>query len=548
MTRSIIFRILIIIFGYAIQSQYDGLIASYTFMMVVIIYLLLFLITRYKEESIICLLVDYSFINLIILGRDITRPLCFLLVLLPMINAVNYSGKNNHSLLLMCLISGTFFLHSESWNWWISLPIISLWIIFLVAQNLHMERNLQYEITEHIDTYFTSQAEIAKPHIIYQHIIRDLNRYFFLPQDKGIRRIRAYTLKGSTLWLINASAFMWDRRVILYEEEVEKLKSGEFLIKKGAEVTETFMLIKQSEVDYVFCCEVDQKHWFMVQARDLKNILYNTYSKITLLLNADYRIQNMRNEKFDEIKDNVLYVNKAIKIMHFIRNRMTPLKNLLEYQLISTEMPLELRRKMDERMKKEVRQADSDLIEILSTADYLLDKSNNPFVETEVKEHHITKIYIITSEITQRLLDGIVEPDETIINLMKDKSDIVVSTNLIETKIMLADWINNMRKYKKDYYFISISYADESMTVHMENDYDYDEDTIRRLVRDINSKSKDAVIEGKDWGYGVHIIRSIAFDLNVSLKADIAYKENIGNLLVLDLTFKTHERTKNINI
>lgn len=548
MTKSFLFRILIIIFGYAIQSQQNGLISGYAFFISATLYFVLFLITRYRDMSIVRLLVDFSFINLTIYRRDVTSPLCFLLVLLPMINAVNYSGKNSRSLLLMVLMSGTFILHMEKWDWWVLLPIISLWIIFWVAQNNHMMRDLQYDVREHIDTYFTNQAEIAKPHVIYQHIIKDLNRYLFLSQNKGIRRISAYNLKGDTLWLINASTFLWERRVFLTKEDVEQLRKGTFLTKKGDDFMNTFMLIKQSEVDYVFCCEIDQNLWIIAQARDIEKILYNTYSKIKLLLNADYRIQNMRNEKFDEIKDNVLYVNKAIKIMHFIRNRMTPIKNLLEYQLNSASMSQEIRRKMDDRMRREVRQADSDLSEILSTADYLLDKSNNPFVKSAVKEHHYSKIYIVTSEITQRLLDGVVEPDETIINLMQSNTDLVVSTNLIETKIMLADWINNMRKYKKNYYSINVSHKNSNLIVHMENDYDFDEDTIHRLVRDINSKSKDAVIEGKDRGYGIHIIRSIAFDLNVDIKSYLSYKDNIGNILVLDFIFKTHERTENINI
>ena len=130
MTKSFLFRILIIIFGYAIQSQQNGLISGYAFFISATLYFVLFLITRYRDMSIVRLLVDFSFINLTIYRRDVTSPLCFLLVLLPMINAVNYSGKNSRSLLLMVLMSGTFILHMEKWDWWVLLPIISLWILF----------------------------------------------------------------------------------------------------------------------------------------------------------------------------------------------------------------------------------------------------------------------------------------------------------------------------------------------------------------------------------------------------------------------------------
>ena len=57
----------------------------------------------------------------------------------------------------------------------------------------------------------------------------------------------------------------------------------------------------------------------------------------------------------------------------------------------------------------------------------------------------------------------------------------------------------------------------------------------------MNSKSKDAVLEGKEYGYGIYIIKSISKELGVEI---IAYKKNddVYKQLCLDFKFLIHER------
>lgn len=548
MVQSVLFRILLLVYSIVIVIRSQGLIDSPWFYAVAVVYFFVYLFIKKQEWSLVRLFVDFIFINLTLWGRDVYNPICFLFVLLPMINAVNFSGKHSRSFLLMALMTATFIINMGKFESWICLPLLSIWLIFFVALQKHKQWDLIHDITTHVDSYFVNASEIEKPHVIYKGIIKDLNKYLMLPKSKGISRISAYRLDGYTLWLINSSSFLWERRIMLDEKDLELLKAGKMINKMNDVFTDIFMLISGTDVDYVFCCEMysDSKSLFVPLW--MPQALKISFSKMALLLNAEYRIQKMRDEKFDEIKDNVLYVNKAVRIMHFIRNRLTPVKNLVTYQTKASEMAPEIRKLMDERISKEAKQADSDLTEILTTADYLLDKSNNPFVQPEIKESHFSKIFIVASEIVQRLLDGVVEADESLLQLMHENKDLVVSTNLIETKIMLADWINNMRKYKHDYYSISASHCNDILTVHFENNYEGDEDIIRLLVRDMNSTSKDAVIEGKEYGYGIYIIKSIAYDLKVDIFAEVGYSEKYGNLLCLDLNFKTHERETNSNL
>ena len=95
---------------------------------------------------------------------------------------------------------------------------------------------------------------------------------------------------------------------------------------------------------------------------------------------------------------------------------------------------------------------------------------------------------------------------------------------------------------------ISMGIQNDKLTFHFENDYSCSEGEISKLVRDLNSKGKDAVIEGKGSGHGIYIIKSIANKLDIDVIAKIDYKENIGNIISLDLKFAIYERKEDSNI
>jgi hypothetical protein len=80
------------------------------------------------------------------------------------------------------------------------------------------------------------------------------------------------------------------------------------------------------------------------------------------------------------------------------------------------------------------------------------------------------------------------------------------------------------------------------------NDYNIDEDTIQRLIRDVNSQEKDAVLEGKDYGYGIYIIKSIADSLNIGIEAYKDYSIDHGSLLGLKIKMKAYEQEESISI
>lgn len=546
MLQSVVFRIFLLIYAIYIVHHSSGYLPIWGYYTMGLVYFITYYFLKRYDKSILRLFVDFIFINFIVWGKEVREPITFLFILLPIVNAINYSGKKSNNIILMFLITTTFIINMKPLEKWIVIPLLSLWFIYILSWLKRREWDVINNITQHIDTYFVYQEQIERPHSIYKKIIIDLNRFFLFKNEKGIQRISAYTIKNGMIWLINSSSFMWKRTMTLNEGQLNKLKEKKCIKIDNIDICNYLFYIRQGDLEYIFTCEVGQDLHKSLQLYRFSYIMLITFSKVALLLNSEYRISEMRNKKFNEIKDNVLYVNKAVKIMHFIRNRMTPLTNLIAYYKNSDKYSPSVKTKMEGRMKKEVKQADSDLKEILSTANYLLDKSNNPFIEPEMKEIRISKIFIVLSEIVERLLNGIVEIDDTMIKTMD--TNLVVSTSLIESKIMLTDWINNMFKYKDKYYSVSMSLNNDLLIITFLNDYNIDEDTIQRLIRDVNSQEKDAVLEGKDYGYGIYIIKSIANSLNIGIEAYKDYSIDHGSLLGLKIKMKSYEQEESISI
>lgn len=120
------------------------------------------------------------------------------------------------------------------------------------------------------------------------------------------------------------------------------------------------------------------------------------------------------------------------------------------------------------------------------------------------------------------------------IKLCADKG-MCLHTNVVESKIMFTDWITNMRKYSIGGEKISMYIDGGKLTIHFENQCKIKDKDIDKLVRDMNSSAKDAVLEGKEYGYGIYIIKSIARELDVEISAE---KENKQNQAFMCLDFK----------
>lgn len=538
MLRSFLFRIILLMFSYWIVDHNENIFPKWEYYVFMVIYYTIYCFLKHKQKDILRLAWDFVLINVVIWGKELHDPMTFMLVIVPMINAINYTGKRSHLYLLSLLTLGTLMLHLRPFESWIVIPIVALVIMYLTSVRTYRLWRTEKEITENVNGYFLDPL-MLKPHKIYKNIITELNNYFHFKEGQGIKLITTYVLKGETLWLVSASDFLWTRTRHLENQQLQCLKKDKELRISDDNINTYLFYIPIGEVEYVFTCDISNASYVTLNFYKFKDMMRLTFSKMSILLSTEYRISERREEKFNEIKDNVLYVNQAVKVMHFIRNKMTPLSNLIAYHKEIGNMSDDILDKMKDRISKEANQAETDLSEILKFANYLLDKSKNPFLCTEIQEVSISKIYLIISEIAERAMQLPVTIDENI-KLSADKG-LCIHTNLVESKIMFTDWITNMMKYSTGSENISMYIEEDKLTVHFENQCRIKDKDIGKLVRDMNSNAKDAVLEGKEYGYGIYIIKSIARELDVEISAKKQNKQDQA-FMCLDFKYMIYER------
>lgn len=532
MLRSFLFRMILLMFSYWIVKHNENIFPEYAYYIFMAVYYTIYCLLKQKQKDILRLIWDFVLINVVIWGKELHDPMTFMLVIVPMINAINYTGKRSHLNLLSLFTLGTLMLHLRPFESWIIIPIVALAIMYLTSVRRYRVWKTEKEISENVNRYFLDPL-MLKPHQIYDKIITDLNGYFKFKEGQGIKLITTYVLKGETLWLVSASDFLWIRTLHLEEQQLLDLKEHKELKMSDNNIDTYMFYIPIGEFEYVFACDISNASFVTLNLYMFKDMMRLTFSKMSILLSTEYRISERREEKFNEIKDSVLYVNQAIKVMHFIRNKLTPLSNLIAYHKEIGNMSDEILDKMRNRITKEANQAETDLSDILKFANYLLDKSKNPFLCTEIQEVSILKIYLIISEMSERAMQLPVVVDDNI-KLCAEKG-MCLHTNLVESKIMFTDWITNMMKYSIGGEKVSMFINEGKLTIHFENQCKIKDKDIDKLVRDMNSSAKDAVLEGKEYGYGIYIIKSIARELNVEISAE---KENNQNQALMCLDFK----------
>jgi hypothetical protein len=325
------------------------------------------------------------------------------------------------------------------------------------------------------------------------------------------------------------------------EQDIEAIKKEGYMWLNCREGCMYLFYEKSYEIEYICICVLKEPLRLVLRRRFIRRMNL-TFSKIVVLLVNEYRISERREKKFLEIKDNVLYVNQAVNVMHFIRNKLSPLSNLVTYYKKYDEIPQETRVNMEPYLKKEAYQADRALSEITLFAEYLLKKSRSSSIGNTKVEISLYKLYLILSEIVEAYFGVTVVADSTIQD--GAKNNIVVNTNLIESKILLYDWVNNMHKYSCGSEEFSMMVRDKFLIIHFENKYSEEEEA-SRLVANLNSQENDAVLQRKDSGMGLQNIKSIAKDLGIEI---YAMKDSKTHIISLEFKFVTYERKQDLNI
>lgn len=473
-------------------------------------------------------------------------PECFILILFPLIASAIYRG-NHHGYFDLCIytiISLIINYYPERFSGKLLLPAFIFYAISRIHENRKRWETLEIELSTMIDRYFV-QTSPDKPHNILKGIVNGLNSFFkknFLLKDSIVEGIYVYSLLPEEGWFLRSgSQFWWKREIdsVTAIKGIDKMKDVIIRVKFGQQIRLFYPIHLEEEI-YLF--EFDIKSTlptFIIFSLGLKRILFTTGYKFSHILAIDFRINNYRNQKFSEIRENIDYVNKAVNIMHFLRNRLSSIMNLIVYD----NLPNDKKTLPSQLYHKQAKQAIKDINDIKNTAESLLDESHNPFRATDLESTvTLEKAYSILSEYSMTHLGINVNVSDEFYPTDK----YYLKGSLLPYKLIFVDWLRNMQKYHNIKKSVNFEIKDNIALLKFINDAKNIND-ITTALGAINNKKKDMVIRKNT--HGVALIKHYADGLGILLSASTFCDADSGfDLLCFTIEIPLYERDKDISV
>lgn len=538
---SLLYRLIIILYGAFIVLTHDNIIATPFYAILPFVYATLFILLLGKEKwKYWRLLLDILVVAAVLYGKAPLDNTCFVFALFPLISSIAHTGSHAKYWPIL-ILTGVLLIVVDQQV--IPTHLIVAFLVWLAGvQSWYNSQTNKFLSTTvgHIDDYFTNNDGTKKPHEIYKNIIAEINSYL---ECGYLKNIYSYTLDANnTLWLVNSSEFMWVRTLLLDDKAIAKLKEKRYLLDK--ESCSRFFLVEQNDFNYVYRCEFDSNYMRLNFRKGyvVSYVLELAFGRMSTLLASEYRIAETRRKAFEETKEHIEYVSKALKAMHFVRNKLSPISSVITFYSDMDTMDAEKVKKMEERVKKEVKQAKGDMSEIIKTANFLLDKQNNPYSGADVETKNIKFLFVILSEIVQYHLGGAVEVSEEI---QQFEQRMVVRVSTMQLKLLFTDIVSNIERHKSSGYAIRMDAKDDCLVVSFINDIGISQEAdCNNLLRDINNSNNEGIVSRKS--HGVYNIKTSASTMGVELKAEII-GEKKNKQYVLRTSFKMFEDNGNNN-
>lgn len=512
---SIVYRLIIMFYGGFIVMTHQNIVEAPYYAILILVYVALYFELIDEKLKYARLILDLSVVMAVLYGKTPLDAVCFVYALFPLISAITHTGSHSKYWPVLLLTAIQLIILDKGVDYGHLTIVFFIWMAGIQSWYSHQTDHFLTSITAHIDNYFADNDGTRKPHEIYKSIIDEINAYLGVDY---LTNIFSYTVKeNDELWLVNSSKFMWDRTLKRSPKFMSSLKERKYIYRKGK--SSKYFYVEQRGVSYVYRCDLNPAYEILSLRKGyvINYVLKLTFGKISTLLASEYRISEARRKAFEETKGHIDYVTRALKVMHFVRNKLSPVKTVITFYSSMDSMDADKVKRMEERIKKEVRQANTDLNEIIKTANYLLDKENNPYGGADVEKKNIKFLFVLLSEIVEYHLGGIVMVSDDIKNIEQRKEVNVSTTQL---KLLFTDIVSNIEKYKKIEYKVTMGTEDDMLIVRFENDFDSKQESkCNDLVRDINNKNNDSIVLRKS--HGVYNIKAAASVMGVEMKAAI---------------------------
>lgn len=545
---SILFRMLIVGYSIFLLIYFDPEFNWWVNVGIIAVYGLIYVLFYARDGwlSTIRLINDYIFIGVILFQLDKLDIYGYALLLAPILNTHNHSGDRK-SMLLYIIPLVIYLFVTDDLSIWIIFPFF----LFLAINSFDHLRSkyfiFQQKLSSAIDDFFVNDYAIRRPHEIYKKIIPILNNNKIL--RKEIEHILCFKIEKKTYSIVNGSTFIWNFE-ILDKEIINKE------IKNKSEILFNIRLNVDGKVienNVVIICQVNShKYCFVLFSKNnlsldrlpysffISKILIPSFSRLALVLDAGLTQKKIELENLNRLEEKMTYVTNSVNSMHFIRNKLGPLKSYLAMvEDFNDTDDLDKKERIEPYLRKEREKLKTSFFLILEKADYILKKSNNPFNVYETSIFSVRKLF---SEIRRiwgyYFLEEVFDINWTV---PRDGTKGYVRYNTTGLELVLSNWINNMQKYNNGKFGVRFIQSDKYYTVIFYNAFDNKKKNATLFVEEFNATERSEIIRRDS--HGLLEIKDFLSQMQIPVKLS-----HLEGVVSLSLEFKKINDEKSINI
>lgn len=199
--------------------------------------------------------------------------------------------------------------------------------------------------------------------------------------------------------------------------------------------------------------------------------------------------------------------------MHFLRNKFSPIKNYFEMSDKAPTVLEDKRKQYDQILRKEGERVKISIKDILERTDRILEKSENPFVITQLTPMSLKKVWDISRKIWYDFFDN----DSIEFELRNFQgSDKPYELNEEGLEILITDIVENLQQYQNGYYKLKFIEGEKFFSIIMENDVkivDNVQQELEKLVSDFMSNDNAEINKRKT--HGMSMIKSFLLQMKI---------------------------------
>ena len=509
----------------------------------VIGYVFLYLIINkgYIWHRLARIVVDFVFVVLGLYLYGKADIVSFVFVLLPLFcNALLQNGSVNYLYYVTTPIIVYVMLGKQP-VMWLVFVFLFLFVLDIIGVLKHEVMKASSDLDEIIDNFFVSEKGMSKSYLIYKSAIPMLNKF---PTLAALDSIYCFRFVKDKITLVNGSRFVFkyqfyniDEIKAMVRNGVERVKNVKIELDGKLYICEEGFVIKVAGEIYLYLLK--HKDNYIKNEENSRFLFPRFFARMANVVESERKRKLIEDEEQRNMAVKIGYVDSAMDTMHFIRNKLSPLKTYIDMKDDYNKGDDNLKQRIVPYMDETFRQLVSSYNMIVRRANTMLEESKNPLVYTQTKPYGIQQLF---SELKSQWVSyGLDEALITINLLPKEHGERrSVFFNADGMFLIIDNWISNMIKHGSGLNGLEIKETPTSYSIIFTNSIKKSKnlDFVKHFAADNRNEivkrrwhglqtMKEILSQMDIQGVMLHDNNSLLF--RIDLAKTISYEENIGD-------------------